>query len=318
MIKWLGSRMRALGIITLAMSSLLVASCGSSDSADPDLFKTVVVFGASVSDTGNTCAANSAGCPPSPPYAAGKYSNGTLWIETVAANLGASAKPSLAGGTNYSFAGARTGTVPGVTAAQSVPNMRTQLGMYLAKVGNKADPKALYVIDGVTVGNNISDALVLAATDPTAPNKVVSAAVGDIGYIVEMLYSMGARNIVVANSTDIGMTPQVQAYGAAAAAGATAMSLGFNGGVAQYLSAYDKQLPGLSLYTVDVGTIVAQMTANPSAYGLNNVKAPCFNTLVSPPTLCATPDTYLYWDPFHPTVAAGSVLAKATMQAIGR
>ena len=314
---WVGPRMRALGIATLAMGSLLVASCGSSDDNDADLFKTVYVFGASVSDTGNTCAASPAGCPPSPPYAYGKYSNGTLWIEVVAANLGASAKPSLAGGTNYSFAGARTGVVPGVTT-QSVPNMRTQLGMYLTKVSNQADPKALYIVDGVTVGNNIADALGLAATDPTAPTKVVQSAVADIGYLIEMLYSAGARHILVANSTDIGKTPQVRSYGAAAMAGATQMSLGFNGGVSQYLGAYLQQLPGLSLYKVDVGTLVSQMSASPADYGMTDVTAPCFNTLVSPPTMCATPNTYLYWDSFHPTVATGAIMAKATMQAIGR
>jgi phospholipase/lecithinase/hemolysin len=43
----------------------------------------------------------------------------------------------------------------------------------------------------------------------------------------------------------------------------------------------------------------------------------CFNTLVSPPTLCTNPDQYFYWDPFHATAATNAIVAQRVLAAIG-
>jgi outer membrane lipase/esterase len=318
MFQFLRARRRALGIAAASAFSLLLASCGGGSVGEPPLFGTTVVFGASLNDTGNLCIARPSSCPPTPPYAAGKFSNGPLWVETVAAKYGASATASLKGGTNYAYAGARTGTVPGITTPAAVPSMVTQLGQYLAKVNFQASPQALYIVDAGNVGNNITDALTLAQTNPNAPVQVLTAAVGDIVNMVLTLYSAGARHIVVTNAPDVGKTPQAQALGAAAAAGATQLSFQFNGALAQQLTGLKAASSGLNLYTVDIGALNAQLIGNPASFGLTNVTQACFNTLASPPTLCPTPDTYLYWDPFHPTAAAHAIIAQQVIAAIGR
>ena len=85
--------------------------------ADPG----VVVFGDSLSDTGNLFAATG-GTNPIPPYFNGRFSNGPVWVETLAASLGLPVNPSLLGGTNYAFAGAVTGltSCAQVTGVESV------------------------------------------------------------------------------------------------------------------------------------------------------------------------------------------------------
>jgi len=237
MYEFLWARRRALTVAAAAATAIFLASCSGGDADTPPLFGTVVALGASETDTGNACnLVPNEYCAPSPPYAAGRTTNGPVWLETVTTSLGASAKGSRFGGTNFAYAGARTTTVAG-GAPQLVPNMATQLEQYLASVGYTSSPQTLFAVDGVTFGNDVSDALVLAATDPTAPTRILTNAVTSIVTIMQRLYASGARHIVLVNSTNLGLTPKVQALGAAAVAAATQLSATFNGALAQQVPA---------------------------------------------------------------------------------
>ena len=132
------------------MSALVLAGCSGSKSGDT--YSQIVVFGASLSDNGNA-ATVVPGLFPGAPYYPGRASNGLLWIDVVAADLGNEVKPFVNGGTNYAVGGARTCEISGTS-----PNpfdMCYQTNLYLAAVLNRADASALYVIDAATVGNNI-------------------------------------------------------------------------------------------------------------------------------------------------------------------
>ena len=305
-------------LAALAAAAFLV-SCGGSDDdppPQPAFGQVTYVFGASVSDTGNTCNLIPANCPPAPPYATGKSSNGQLFAEIVAARYGASVTPSRTGGNNFAYAGARTGAIAGTI--QGVPNMVTQLDQYFARVNFVSSANALFIVDAVTVGNDIVDALTLAQTNPNAPATVLTGAVTNIVTIINRLYASGARHILVANSADVGKTPRAQALGPTAAAGATQLSAQFNGGLAQQIAQIRAASPGLSIYVLDVFALNTEAIANPAALGYTNATAPCFNDLVAPPTLCATPATYFYWDSFHPSATTNSISAQRAITAIGR
>jgi outer membrane lipase/esterase len=317
MFEFLRARRRALWVGAASAAAVLLASCGGGADAPP-LFRTMVTFGASLSDNGNACNLAPASCPPAPPYASGRASNGPLWIDAVAAKYGASATPSRLGGTNYAYSGARTGTVPGVTTQASVPSMAAQLEQYLQSVSFVSKPETLFVVDAATVGNNIADALALSATNPNAPAQVLTAAVTDIATMMLRLYASGARHIAVLNAPDIGLTPRVGALGAAAVAGATQMSSQFNGALAQQIAQLKATSPGLNVYVADLLALNRQIAANPAASGFTNVTQPCFNNLVIPPTLCTNPAQYAYWDPFHPSQATGKLMSDLMIAAIGR
>jgi phospholipase/lecithinase/hemolysin len=318
MFEFLRARRRALMVAAASAAVVVLASCSGGDGDRPPLFGTMVTFGASISDTGNVCNTLQTNCPYGPPYASGRASNGPLWIEYVATKLGNSAKPSTTGGTNYAWGGARTGTVPGVTTPPAVPSMVAQVEEHLKKVGYVVQPETLFALDGVTVGNNISDALTLAQTDPQAPVKVLTAAVTDMASMILRLYAAGARHIMVVNSTNVGRTPYVQSLGAAAVAGATQLSAQFNGALAQQIAQLKATSPGLNVYLIDAFAFTEQAVANPSAFGLTNVTDACFSTATTPPTTCATPDTYFYWDGFHSTTAVNSLVADIAVKALGR
>lgn len=314
------SRNAARLLVAFAATVLLASCGGSSDDtpAAPPFGSTTVIFGASVSDTGNACNLAAANCPTSPPYATGKYSNGPLWIETVAARYGASATPSRLNGFNYAYAGATTGTVPGSTASRP-PSMVQQVDQYLTRVNFQVSPSTLFIIDGITVGNNIADALTqVLGGNANAPAAVITQAVTDIVGIINRLYAAGARTIVFVNSVDIGKTPRVTSLNnPTATAGATQMSQQFNGAVAQQIATIRAGAPGLALLIVDAYAMEAGIQAAPGANGFTNVTAPCVVTTPSV-SVCSTPDTYYYWDPFHPTFATGQRLAQETIRVIGR
>ncbi len=318
MFDFLRARRRALVVAAASAAAIFLGSCGGGSVSAPPLFGTMVTLGASLSDNGNACLLIPTSCPPSPPYASGRYSNGALWIDAVGAKYGASARPSRSGGTNFAYAGARTGTVPGVTAPASVPSMAAQLEQYLQSVNYVSKAETLFVVDASTVGNNIGDALTLAATNPNAPVAVLTQAVTDVATIILRLYASGARHVAVLNAPDVGATPRFQAAGAAAAAGATQLSAQFNGALAQQIAGLRATSSGLNIYVADLFALNAQIAGNPASVGLTNVTAPCFNTAVSPPTVCANPAQYAYWDVFHPTAAVGALMANLMTTAIGR
>jgi len=318
MIEFLRARRRALVLAAASAATVFLASCSGGDADTPPLFGTVVALGASETDTGNACnLVPKEYCAPSPPYAAGRTTNGPVWLETVTTSLGASAKGSRFGGTNFAYAGARTTAIP-AGATQLVPNMAVQLEQYLASVGYASSPQTLYVVDGVTFGNDFVDALTLAATDPTAPTRILTNAVTSIVTIMQRLYASGARHIVLLNSTNLGLTPKAQALGAAAVAAGTQLSATFNGALAQQVPALKAISPGLNIYVVDVFALANQAAANPASLGLTNGTAACLDTSGPVPTICSNPDAYFYWDDFHGSAETHRQIGRLALKAIGR
>lgn len=299
----------------LAALLLFAAACGDSatEPSGPTRFTTMAVFGASLDDMGNACAAAPASCV-RPPYAPGRASNGPLWVEVVADSLRASLAPASTGGLNFAFGGARTGPVAGTT--QTIPNMQAQAAQYLQSAPTAGRAQTLHVVNAATVGNDINDALLAGRTNPAAPAQIIAASVQNITTLVKSLYDGGARHILLVNSTDIGRTPLVAAQGAVVAGIATQLSQQFNQGLAAALPTLRSTSPGLTLYTLDLGALSTEVFANPAGFGFTNITAPC--VVANPPSLCTTPDSFFFWDAFHPTAAAGRVVARQALVALGR
>lgn len=76
-------------------------------------YSAIYAFGDSLSDAGNAYIATGGATPPAPPYALvngfGVFSNGPVWVQNLAGELGLGPLlPSLAGGTDFAFGGAQT------------------------------------------------------------------------------------------------------------------------------------------------------------------------------------------------------------------
>lgn len=270
-------------------------------SAQASAYSALYAFGDSLSDTGNVAAITGGTQPPAPPYATGRFSNGPVWIETLAANLGLTANAALLGGTNFAFGGAVTGG----PYTSSTPSLTAQVSTYyLPSVGGIADPNALYVVWG---GGNDVRAIGQGAQPPTA----LSNSISNIAGIVSTLAAAGAQNFLVANLPDIGLTPEAIAGGPAAVAGANYLSTTFNGALASALPGLGLSL-GVNIIQLDVFAFLNNVVANPGLYGITNTNSRC---LVGS-TPCANPDEYVFWDGIHPTAAAHEALGNFATAAV--
>jgi outer membrane lipase/esterase len=279
--------------------AITVALLVSTTAAATD-FSQVVVFGDSLSDNGNVSLAGG-----SPVVTRFTTNPGTVAIENVATYFGHSLSPSVTGGTDYAWGGARAGIdVP-------TPSLLTQVGGYLAANGGRADSKAMY---SVWIGAND---LIAAAGDPaTAQVATVTAATQEVGAI-KALQDAGAKTIVVFNLPDVGKTPGVGALGPAAAAGASQLALLYNGTLNGGVAQLNK-----GIVPIDTYTLLNEVIADPGKYGFTNVTAPACTTASSisctPDTLVA-PDaakTYLFADGIHPTTAAHALLGQYAVSII--
>jgi phospholipase/lecithinase/hemolysin len=241
--------------------------------ARADAYSSVIVYGDSLSDNGNLYSA--IGYPPAP-YYDGRFSNGSVAVEQLAALLGV---PLV----DFAWGGATTGTenYVGITAGISgLPGMLTELAgssSYLASSSAHLSSSLVVVWGGA------NDFLTGGST---------TQAVANVDTIVSRLETDGATHILVPGMPDLGLTPDY--YGSIVA---TDYALSFN-------AQLQASLPAGATY-VDTFGLMQQIVSDPSAYGFTNVTTPCFNGA----TVCSDPSQYLFWDGFHPTTTADTILA---------
>jgi outer membrane lipase/esterase len=267
----------------------------------------VVFFGDSLSDTGNIWYATN-GFPTlpynqgtqglGPDKTGGQWSDqlGPSWSTVFAKQFGLLATPSLVGGNNYAWGGARTG----VNAAPAgAPWLNQQVGQYL--FGNAPTKQTLLTVmmGGNDVANNLGNVAAL------------QAGIASITGSLNALYAAGGRQFLVANVPDIGATPTFQDLDAdnpGTAAFATFWTTQWNAALAGALAGLN--LPGAKISLLDLYAL----GKDPKLLaGYANTTDACLTST----SLCADPSTYFYWDSFHPTSTTHAAIAKYAAQAIG-
>lgn len=279
-------------------------------------FNNLYVFGDSLSDQGNDYAATGHTVPPSEytdGATYGRFTNGRNYIDYLSKDLGLTVRPSLLGGTNYAYGGARINyQLPGNPAL----DLLQQRNAYIHSLaGGSADPNGLYIVWAGS--NNISDILAQLKSDPTYnPVPALTTAAEDLGSVVSSLALAGARNILVPNIPDLGLVPAVTGGGAPQPS-VSALVLQFDAGLNGVLGKIDQASPGLNLMRLNTFSLLDQIYKTPAAYGLTNVTDPCYSRFVAPGgTTCTNPNQYLFWDAEHPTSAVHRILATDVLRTI--
>jgi outer membrane lipase/esterase len=280
--------------LTVALICLLGQRTGEAKSTP---FSRIIVFGDSLSDTGNLFALTG-GFPP-PPYSDGRFSNGPLWVEYVAQDLGMDIWP----GDNYAMAGATTGHL-NVNSAEfglALPGLQDEIASFLTSIEpGAADPEALYV---VWAGAN--DFFLALATDN--PNFLFTDSLPNMLLAIQRLWEAGARHIVLPNVADLGLTPRGQASGNSA--GITFLCALYNQALAEALRTLADQ--GIATIQVNAFATLQAMVNFPDDFGFTNVAGPFLLTGGE-----SDPAEFLFWDPVHPTTRGHEVLAHDTLHAI--
>ena len=301
--------MRSSLFARLFSASVMVATTLASVPAHAGPFSNLFVFGDSLSDTGNLkiLSPSDYPAPSSGPYFNGRFSDGPIWIDSLAASLGlpGGAVPNFAGtgGTNYAIGGARTGlnTAP--------PGVLLQVAGIWNGVG---DPNALYVLVGG--GNDMLDArsAFTGHTFADAVGREIAArkAIAYLTASLTFLADHGAKHVLVSNLPNLGETPEAGLLGLQFAS--TNASKRFNA-LLPGLLATGKGL-GLTMSFLDMASlmesVIVDATTNGGAtYGITNVSSACAGfTDGDPNNACATS---LFSDTLHPSAAAHRLIGAA-------
>ncbi|HXR38548.1 MAG TPA: SGNH/GDSL hydrolase family protein [Terracidiphilus sp.] len=290
----------------------------------PD-YTSIVVFGDSLSDTGNVAHLSEAKYGvripgPVADYTDGRFTDGAdtlpaaekyfgVWIEQFAAELPTkpSVTDSLDGGTDYAYGfattGAGTSTLtfgPSDSLSVNVDNIGQQITDYLA-THPKITHKTLFVVWGGA--NDILTA--------TSQDDVIDAGINQ-ALNIQRLIDAGATQFIVPNLPPLGSIPRLNGSPATSVP-ATEASVLYNEVLSLALPLLRDFNRGkhLKLSELDVFSLFNQIIASPSKYALVNVTA-------SSQGVAVDPDTYLFWDDLHPTTRGHNILAATVAKILDR
>jgi phospholipase/lecithinase/hemolysin len=274
-------------------------------------FSNLYVFGDSLSDQGNVFNATGGAIPPSPPYFDGRFSNGLLWVDYLAQDLGLDVNPFVGSadpteGINFAFGGATTGgeNTISLTFPQlpNLPGLQQQISFFTNLVP-VADPNALYIVWAGANDYSPTDGTFVPFQDP-------DTTIANLSQAVTSLANVGAKNIMLVNLPDFGKTPV--SLNTPESEELSALIDAHNAAVEELSQSFD---PALNLILFDVNEGIDQLFAAPQEFGFTNVTTPCLFV-----QSCVTnPDEqnqYLFWDERHPTTAAHQYVGDLALAAL--
>lgn len=279
--------------------ALLCASIIATRQLDAAPFTSLVIFGDSLSDVGNI-ASSSFDIYPGKYYYEDRFSNGAVWVESLATGLGlpATKRSTLTGGDNFAYGGAQTSGTGGLEGI-AIRDVDEQVTQYLG--ARTVDPTALYV---VYAGSN----------DFIGGQTNVATPAARLETDLSRLITAGARNFLVPNLPLLGYTPRFNGN-ATTADTYNARTQQFNAAMDAKLLDLSDDAAGLTFFRLDVASLFVDAIANPANFGLTNVTAAAapgltpgastYNTSL----IATNANQYLFWDDLHPTATIHSILA---------
>jgi len=296
-------------------------------------FSNIYVIGDSLSDQGNLRKATlilSNGNderPASDHYFQGRFSNGEVYSELLAQQLGLSLTSSLEGGNNFAFGGTRSNynrieinaatpfNFPDGIYAPDTFNwtLETQRQAFEAK--NIFDPNALFVV--WSGSNDVGDWIgpTLASHGAFNISPFLSEAIQETKNVIDTYIDSGARTIIVPNIADLGLVPRVAALNPPGSLivteTATALTQAYNIALNNLLDQYSD----IDIIRFDIFNLLRDITEHPKTFGFTNAKSPCYTGFViadtnGEETVCNSEETYVFWDSEHPTTKFHDILAK--------
>ena len=320
------------------VAAFLAVLSSASAMALPTGFSKLYVFGDSLSDTGNDFLLSGGLIPPPARYDNGLFSNGTVWVETVAdafginpshlvPSLSPNATPAnfLAGySLNYAYGGSATGlqniTPDGLLTVRGLLGQVADFTSFATAAGGVSDPAhSLY-----TLWSGANDYLLAGSGGIPGPPPDPVAVVGNVRSSIQQLYDLGARNFLVPTLADLGGIPIVAINTADVRDYFTALTHAHNSllmGALQELKGID---PGITIYSPDIFGLFDAVFADPAAFGFTHATTelgPASGCLILPPHVCTALPTgfdglgYPIWDEEHPTQKMHALIAQAALAA---
>lgn len=284
----------------------LFLSLLSSPSSAQQSYSNVIVFGDSLSDTGNL---SSVTIDFPYPFYENRVSDGPVALDYLAESLGFNAAASLHltgdfSGYNYAVAG-------GNIVGSDLEDLTPQVNVHLSRVNNIADPQALYVVN--LGGNDIRG--VRSITSSTLANAEIELIVDQLISQLTRLADAGAQHFFIANVANIGRIPETLQLGATISAQAQSYSQTYNSLLAAQLETFSQQT-STNIKLFDLYETLEQILDNAGNFGFNYTEEGCFVDLEFHPgcLLGIAFDQFVFFDNLHPTNATNQIVAQAMIE----
>lgn len=277
--------------------------------------KNLVIFGDSLSDNGNLYHflqehyPKNKPLPESPPYYQGRFTNGPVWVERLAAALFPD-KPE-AHLRDYARGGASV--INHRSSERIYLALQTEVSDYLFEHSDRASEDSLFII---WIGAN--NYLHFYGD----PQKNLENVNKGIAYNLTRLVKAGAKHILVLNLPDLGKMPL-------AAVTESEKELSHftalhNRALAETITKLNRTFPKVQWISYDVNQLVNEILSSPAEYGFDNIKDTCnlseVDKFSKKSVLQVTARTvssgtvdacqgYLFFDPVHPTAAMHQLMA---------
>jgi phospholipase/lecithinase/hemolysin len=218
--------------------------------ASTPTFDNIVFFGDSLSDDGNLYNVDLGLLPKSPPYFRGRFSNGPVWSERIAARFIDKNITSQ----NYAIGGEPV-------------NYHDPFDGYLPfDLTDSLDDYYLHNL--LTDKSQTLFVFWMGANDyfhkTTEPNKVVTEVVTTIEATIQNLIAHGAKNFLIINLPDIGETPWARTDGSVAMM--TAITNLHNAKLQSAVVDLQNKNAGVILHLFDVNALYLDLLKNPASY----------------------------------------------------
>ncbi|CAG8613315.1 2812_t:CDS:2 [Ambispora gerdemannii] len=269
----------------------------------------LVAFGDSLTDIGNTWDLTNGSIPSTAFYYRGRWSNGPTWIEVMSSKLGTILE-------NYAYGGATSDndiipsnlTIPDDRGRKKhVPSLKDQVKEFLPNVSTTLHRFQTTFM--IWIGGNDYQYLIKNYNTSTITPQIL---INSIQQSVNLLEEAGAHKILILNIPPLDRTPR---YINSTGSDLEYIKLSIrdhNQRLTEMTRNFTRHSSTLVVKVFDVHNLTMEIIEDPRSFGFTNVDDPCVvidgggKREVS---RCVNADEYLFWDDFHPTAKAHRLLA---------
>lgn len=302
--------MRTLVLVALFLSGWWAPLAAAEELSER--FTRFVIFGDSLSDTGNLFGHISPNLPF--PYFQNRISDGPLAVDLVAEALATQALAAVQGGDNYAVVG---GNVLGA----DYEDLSSQVDRFLSTPAAAIQTEDLFAL--IIGGNDLRG---LRDLEPEIAAQQTTQILAALDLQVRRLHASGARKFLVANVADVGRTPEtLQREGDSPGISArlSAYVLNYNQQLLVQLAAW-QQLADVEFYHFDLFDELNQILQAPQTFGFTYTDVGCFEldsyafhpACAGPFIPALNPDfsEFIFFDNLHPTSGVHMLIGVAMLE----
>ncbi len=243
--------------------------------------------------------------PTSNLYWEGHWSNGPTAVEVLAEGLQVELE-------NYAVGGAKSGNDNYYEWINKVENTGAlgQIEVFKSELnGKKADSKALYFI--FISANDYFQYMDYGL--PGTISDLADRAVSNIYTAVSKLVSIGAKQFMIVNSTDLSIVPWEVANNRTQKAKQFTEEV--NQGLVENMPSFEKEV-NADILLFDHTAVSAKIRSNPGQFGLKELNKPFELTYPEIKISAGNPDEHYFWDEWHPTKVVHRVVGEEMLNSL--